>query len=261
MPGLQTNQQLAEELLKRKIELLDRLQLNAEKWSELQQRLSEIEERGSLASLAAPYEGIDEQTIQELGRVQKALQKIELHTYGICELCGQQISRARLEALPDAERCLNCASQTLPEFGGRPEDMADLAGDSTLPPELIDLDDADVAEWLQDRILAEGIVAAEELTVSCEDGIVRLEGFLPSEKSRQLLLGFLTDTIGIADLEDHLAVDPLLWENPERTPGLRGPANDYERLAEGEDAESSPEPESEQSGLPMEPPDKLIPEK
>lgn len=46
-----------------------------------------------------------------LERVQRALDKLENGTYGICEECGGRIDRARLEALPQAIYCLDCQAQ------------------------------------------------------------------------------------------------------------------------------------------------------
>lgn len=42
--------------------------------------------------------------------IDRALQKIEDGTYGVCENCGQTIPDARLEALPYAALCVNCKS-------------------------------------------------------------------------------------------------------------------------------------------------------
>lgn len=40
--------------------------------------------------------------------VNRALKKMELGTYGICERCGQPIAVERLEALPWAILCIDC---------------------------------------------------------------------------------------------------------------------------------------------------------
>ncbi len=40
--------------------------------------------------------------------VNRALTKMELGTYGICERCGQPIAIERLEALPWAILCIDC---------------------------------------------------------------------------------------------------------------------------------------------------------
>lgn len=44
-----------------------------------------------------------------LREVQQALARIDEGTYGECAECGEQINRARLEALPAALLCINCA--------------------------------------------------------------------------------------------------------------------------------------------------------
>jgi RNA polymerase-binding transcription factor len=41
--------------------------------------------------------------------VQRALTKMDLGTYGICERCGNPIGIERLEALPWAILCIDCA--------------------------------------------------------------------------------------------------------------------------------------------------------
>jgi DnaK suppressor protein len=42
--------------------------------------------------------------------IDRALGKIDVGTYGICEQCGQPIPEARLEALPHAALCVTCKS-------------------------------------------------------------------------------------------------------------------------------------------------------
>ena len=43
-----------------------------------------------------------------LVQVERALQKIDDGTYGLCDNCGQPINPARLEALPQANLCVDC---------------------------------------------------------------------------------------------------------------------------------------------------------
>lgn len=54
-------------------------------------------------------ERLDEEAKHELALVNAALGRIENGEYGLCEACGVQISEARLEALPHAAKCINCA--------------------------------------------------------------------------------------------------------------------------------------------------------
>lgn len=41
--------------------------------------------------------------------VNQALARLDEGTYGECETCGELINPARLEALPAAQQCINCA--------------------------------------------------------------------------------------------------------------------------------------------------------
>lgn len=44
-----------------------------------------------------------------LDKVEKALQRIEAGTFGLCESCSTSIPKGRLRALPFAARCVKCA--------------------------------------------------------------------------------------------------------------------------------------------------------
>ena len=49
-----------------------------------------------------------DQLEDRLVEVEQALERIEEGTYGICTNCGQPIQAGRLEALPEAELCIDC---------------------------------------------------------------------------------------------------------------------------------------------------------
>lgn len=49
-----------------------------------------------------------EQMEEQLLDVNKALERIEEGTYGICTNCGEPILSERLEALPYAQLCIDC---------------------------------------------------------------------------------------------------------------------------------------------------------
>jgi DnaK suppressor protein len=46
-----------------------------------------------------------------LSDIEFALQRLREGTYGICESCGEEISERRLQALPWAQLCLECAEK------------------------------------------------------------------------------------------------------------------------------------------------------
>lgn len=43
-----------------------------------------------------------------IAKIKEALERIENGTYGICELCGEEISEARLKARPVTTLCIDC---------------------------------------------------------------------------------------------------------------------------------------------------------
>ena len=45
---------------------------------------------------------------KHLNRIDKALEKIDAGDYGVCEMCGEAIAPARLEARPIALFCIDC---------------------------------------------------------------------------------------------------------------------------------------------------------
>jgi DnaK suppressor protein len=45
----------------------------------------------------------------DLGRVEGALRRLEAGSYGVCESCGNQIAPERLDAIPWAPMCIDCA--------------------------------------------------------------------------------------------------------------------------------------------------------
>ena len=46
----------------------------------------------------------------EIGQVRAALARLESGEYGVCVVCGEDIAPARLEAIPEATHCIDCAA-------------------------------------------------------------------------------------------------------------------------------------------------------
>ena len=44
-------------------------------------------------------------------KIQKALDRIENETFGICEICGEDISLKRLKARPVTTQCIDCKTK------------------------------------------------------------------------------------------------------------------------------------------------------
>lgn len=56
----------------------------------------------------------------QIARIDHALRKLAEGTYGLCDLCGEQIPPERLEALPAARLCVKCKAAQDREARGRP---------------------------------------------------------------------------------------------------------------------------------------------
>lgn len=88
---------------------------------ELSTRIAEIEgdlrtpRSASWEDRATETEGdevldaLEDSAIAELAEIRTALERIEKGTYGVCATCGDRIGAKRLEALPYATQCINCA--------------------------------------------------------------------------------------------------------------------------------------------------------
>jgi DnaK suppressor protein len=63
-------------------------------------------EGDEISSRAAEFES------RELAAIDDALSRMREGRYGVCEGCGDNISLARLQALPDATYCIRCQRDT-----------------------------------------------------------------------------------------------------------------------------------------------------
>ena len=54
---------------------------------------------------------IVQNTLDLLSKAERALERIEAGTYGICESCGRSIPVERLDVLPYSTLCVECASR------------------------------------------------------------------------------------------------------------------------------------------------------
>jgi RNA polymerase-binding transcription factor DksA len=54
-------------------------------------------------------EGLGETERQAVARIDASLLRMERGTYGECAICYEPIDDARLQAVPDADRCVRCA--------------------------------------------------------------------------------------------------------------------------------------------------------
>ncbi|HEV3135531.1 MAG TPA: TraR/DksA C4-type zinc finger protein [Acidimicrobiia bacterium] len=66
---------------------------------------------GQVTAERGEVEALGGTLLDTLREIEDALSKFDAGTYGRCESCGNQIAEARLEAMPAAPLCINCASR------------------------------------------------------------------------------------------------------------------------------------------------------
>lgn len=118
--GMITNEKLKEckdVLLKRQTELINHMRDNfgtkmlaTEATSELSSYDNHPADMGSALFERGKDIALNEHSEKELEDINKALHAIEEGTYGICVVCGDDISYERLQALPTADRCMEHAT-------------------------------------------------------------------------------------------------------------------------------------------------------
>lgn len=71
-------------------------------------------EGSTLSSDWSRISGLHGEASAKAAAVERALERISAGRYGACARCGEPISRARLEARPAAELCIDCARHVEP---------------------------------------------------------------------------------------------------------------------------------------------------
>ena len=66
---------------------------------------------GQVTAERGEVEALSGQLAETLQDIEDALARFDAGTYGACESCGKPIPDARLEAMPAARLCIECASQ------------------------------------------------------------------------------------------------------------------------------------------------------
>lgn len=102
------SQENLEQSLRRKLEELQR-RLASIKADAGQEHSPDSEEQAQERENDEVVDAIGDETRQSIREINQALRRLEEGSYGVCESCGQAIAAARLQALPEATRCIECA--------------------------------------------------------------------------------------------------------------------------------------------------------
>lgn len=216
------DQQISEKFEKRlldlRADLLGKREQIDESWQRLHEKEIEFEERAVNEQLAAGLEQLDDQETRTIEAIDRALARLRENVYDVCESCGAAIAEKRLEAVPWTTKCIKCASG-----GNHREKKGSLAGESVesapLPEDLEGMTDEQLRLAVIDAIRRDGRIPLEELTVTCEHQVVRLDGLLPDERQKSHLQEVVYDLLGLRNVEESIRIDRMAWARNDRTPG------------------------------------------
>jgi len=244
--------QLRETLLARRREILQFRSNVRTSWQSLHEPEKELEETASKETMSRGLEQLDEQGQAEIRSIDDALTRMDEGRYGRCGGCRRTISLQRLQAVPWARHCVRCAAARENFSKGRPEARPVLTDDEALT-------DEEMQDAIDDALQEDGRVETEELNISCEDGVVYLDGTLPSSTQHEILLEIINDILSFDETVDNVKIDRQLWERPERTPQNPPGRPAKETMTDGDDDRVDVHT-SLSEGEPMTPPDNLVPE-
>ena len=98
-------------LLERRAQLLDRVRrLDKDVHHREEPIPADFAEQATELENQEVLEALDGDARSELRQIDRALARIEEGDYGLCTRCGDAIAPARLEILPSALLCIDCAS-------------------------------------------------------------------------------------------------------------------------------------------------------
>ena len=235
----------------------------SESWRELHAPEVEPEESGQKEWTAQGIDQLDGQVEKEIEQIDLALGEMETAGYGRCDACGGEISFRRLKAIPWTHLCARCAEAGRPDRTGIESGTeAGIGGEMTGPPDLSPRSPEASDEELRDEILArlsdEERLDTQELEISVREGVVILEGAVPSATEHRMLEEIL-ESMGVGRVEDRLTENRLLWERSDRTGSPPSGKTEGEVLLQGEDVDQDTF-ESMKDGSSAPPPDALVPE-
>jgi DnaK suppressor protein len=109
MVSPQEQEDLRKRLKERRAEILDLRQTLDKSLKQLNLPEVEYEESAQKEKMAKGLDRLDQREKEEIEAIDRALARMELGKYGTCLFCGETISSERLQAIPWAESCIQCA--------------------------------------------------------------------------------------------------------------------------------------------------------
>lgn len=100
--------EIKEKLLKMKNEIMKNINETVEKMSRTKREEGDTTDMASLEEVNYMTFRLTSRETKFLRKIEETLRRIENGTYGICEVCGEEIPIERLKARPVTSMCLKC---------------------------------------------------------------------------------------------------------------------------------------------------------
>src|SRR5688500_4328992 len=94
--------------MKRRQEILDQQKPLAESMIDPNTRQGDLADQATGTNDVHIHRKLKQSDAKLLSAIGEAIQRVEAGTYGLCRDCGDQISKAGLEAIPWTRVCISC---------------------------------------------------------------------------------------------------------------------------------------------------------
>jgi DnaK suppressor protein len=208
-------------LIERRSSILERVRRLAAAWQELEEPAIELEEEAQKASIVKPYDKLDENGKVEIEQIDLALIKMSLGDYGVCESCGDDIAPKRLEVIPWARLCVECARDYEKQHASLPQ-ATEAVVSGKVPDEYQGLPNEQIVHLICERLQTDERIDTEELRISLRKGVVFLDGTLENEAEHEVIVQILTESMGFSSIVDRIEISELGIEPDEISAGVPG---------------------------------------
>jgi RNA polymerase-binding transcription factor DksA len=206
-------QELKGHLVNRRKELLEVRNQLKNTWDVVREPAAEFEEAAQKSAMWQGMERLDRKGKDEIEAIDRALEKMDDGRYGCCERCRKDIEIKRLKVLPSTNLCKRCAKRQ--ELSNQGLSFEDDLEDEDIPPPYEDMADEDLTSAIYEEIEEDRRIEVEELDISCEDGVVYLNGSIANEIEHRLLTELIEERMGLHEVVDNLKTEQKILHEDE----------------------------------------------
>lgn len=186
---------------------------------DLGERAVEVEEEAQKFSIIEANDELNGKARDELEQIDLALRKIGAGEYGICESCGDDISLKRLEALPWARLCVDCARDYEHKHQSLP-DVLEPSRSRGVPEEYEGLSDQQVLDMIYEYFRDESGLDMDGVKITLRNGTLYLDGTLQDESEREEIVQVIGGVMGFSSVVERLKINDRDWVGDAPAPGL-----------------------------------------